>query len=50
MFIKKRKAGGFINPAYERMNQILSIVALVIIIIIFIFLLVMAFRDMKTYG
>ncbi len=45
MFIKKKKEGGFINPAYERLNKILGIASFVIIVLIFISLLVMAFRD-----
>jgi hypothetical protein len=50
MFIKKKKEGGFINPAYEKFERIMGILVLCLIVVLFLTFLVMAIIDMGADG
>jgi hypothetical protein len=45
MFIKKKKEGGFINPAYEKFELIMGKIVFIVILILFITILTWVFID-----
>lgn len=50
MFIKKKKEGGFINPAYEKFEKIMGMLVFCLIVVLFLIFLIMAIKDMGGDG
>jgi hypothetical protein len=46
MFIKRKKEGGFINPAYEKFERVMGIVTFIVIFCLFITLVIMAICEL----
>lgn len=50
MFIKKKKEGGFINPAYEKFERTMGILVFCLIAVLFLIFLFMAIKEMGSDG
>jgi hypothetical protein len=46
-FLKKKKEGGFINPAYEKFDQIMGKLVFVMIVVLLVTFVVLALKDLN---